>query len=100
MEYYLDENVAQLFAHVRVIALVDRFDEFADFIDEAAHERRVRLFLVPRAAIRRPQPSHRLAKIVDRAHLAEVAYETLQTHAKRTTHLKELRRHHFHNVHS
>ena len=54
MEIHLDENIAQLLAHMIPIRPINRFDEFADFIDQAPHQRFMRLFLIPGATIGSP----------------------------------------------
>jgi hypothetical protein len=43
VEDHLDQDVAKLLAHVRIVIPVDGVDELADFIDQAADERRMRL---------------------------------------------------------
>jgi len=68
VKHDLDQHVAQFLPHVRVIPTVDRVDQFAHLVDEAPHEARVGLFLVPGTPIRGPQPGHRPPQFIDRAH--------------------------------
>ena len=56
VEDHLDEHVPQLLAHVRQVEAVDRVEEFAALVDQAAGEALVGLLLVPRAAPRAAQP--------------------------------------------
>jgi hypothetical protein len=64
----LNENVSELFAHVWKIAAIDRVDQLADLVDQAAHESFVRLLLIPGTASRRAQPRNRLPQIFNRTH--------------------------------
>ena len=74
VKHDLDQHIAQLFAHMCHVPAVDRVDEFAHFVDQAAHERGVGLFLIPGTPTGLgPQPHHRLLQILNRAHRPTVA---------------------------
>ena len=53
---------------MRIVIPIDRVDELAHLVDQAAHQRSMGLLLIPRAPVRRPQPGHRRSQIVNRAH--------------------------------
>jgi len=76
VKHDLDQHVAQLFAHVRQVATVDRVNELADLVNQAPHERRMRLLLIPGTTVRGPQTRHGGLQLVDRTHARNVAVET------------------------
>ena len=81
MEDHLHQHVTQFLAHVRQVEAVDRIEQLAAFVNEAARKRLVGLFAVPWAATGRAQPGHGLAKIVYRTHPVMAA----KRHRKRKT---------------
>ena len=68
MKNDLDQHVAQLLAHVREVIPVNRLQQLAALVDQAAGEALVGLLLVPGAAVSAAQPGHGVPQIVDRAH--------------------------------
>jgi indole-3-glycerol phosphate synthase len=69
----LDEHITEFLAHVGVVVAVDRVDELTHFINQAAHQRGMRLLLVPRASVGGSQAGHRGLEIVDRTHARNVS---------------------------
>ena len=59
VKHDLDQHVAQFLAHVRVVPPVDRIDQLARLIDQAAHQRGMRLLLVPGTTAGAAEPRHR-----------------------------------------
>src|SRR5437868_1608444 len=58
MENDLQENVSQLFFHIRIILLANGLLEFSGFLYEVLQQTLMGLFAVPGAALGRPQFSH------------------------------------------
>ncbi len=76
VEDHLDEHVAQFLAHMGHVALVDRFEQLAALVDQAAGQGLVGLLLVPGTAILPPQAGHGFSQIVDRAHRPNLNLKT------------------------
>jgi hypothetical protein len=68
VEEDLDEDVAEFLAHVGEVVLVDGFEEFADFVDEAAGEGLVGLLDVPGAAVGGAEAGDGFAEVGDGGH--------------------------------
>ena len=64
MKQDLEEHVPQLLAHLRVIALANRFVELVGFFDQIGPERVVRLVRIPLASS--PQIAHERERIFKR----------------------------------
>jgi indole-3-glycerol phosphate synthase len=71
VENDLDQDIPELFAHVRQVQPVDRIEQLAAFIDKTARERLVGLLLVPRAASRPAQAGDGVTQLGYRAHWIE-----------------------------
>ena len=63
------EDIAELFLEGVVIAFVDGFEEFVDFLYNHGAKGAVGLFAVPRAAAGTSEASHDLGEGTDFAHL-------------------------------
>jgi hypothetical protein len=76
VKYDLDQHVAQFLPHMREVPAINRLDQLTHLVDEATHERRMGLLLIPRtSAGLRPQSHHRLFQIVNRTHQITVPAE-------------------------
>ena len=62
MEYDLEEDVAQLFAQLRRVAVVEGAERLVRLLQQEAPEAGVRLGAVPGAAVGGPQPGDDLAQ--------------------------------------
>ena len=52
MHHHLEEQIAQLLAQIRVIACPNRIGDFVGLFEQARDQRLMRLFAIPRAALR------------------------------------------------
>ena len=60
----LQQQITQLLAQERIVALVDRLDHLVGFLNQVAFEAGMRLFTVPWAAIRCAQLCHYAPKLL------------------------------------
>ena len=65
----MEEDIAELFLEGVVIAFVDGFEEFVDFLQNHGAEGAVGLFAVPGATAGTSEASHDLGESTDFAHL-------------------------------